>query len=386
MFKEPFNSLLEENAVAVLEDFKGDWPIQSLRLKILSQTSQLEKETVKVKYGTPYIGGTIPKEKDCEYRETNLRDFCKIVSEETSPKHQFHYLAYQHMIHTTVLKDYLPNFSWDWAGLPGRSLDATTLWIGTAGSFTPVHKDTYGCNLHHQVEGRKEWLLWPPEYNLSPTRFPYEESSVFSSVDVRGDSNIMGDALRVVLEPGQTIFIPKHWWHLVTALDGSVSVNTWVELPCDRWDQVSEAITRMIVCGVMEGRDGWLNPGEEVGSQDENRELLRRAVGQINNGVFNNGVDRVKANTDHWCVINRGRGTISHPLKYTESDSESSDRAPLEDSFINSLVDSFETEGNSMLDIVCRLQGQNTAIETTVDKIVCDKQIMQRLINAAINK
>eukprot|EP00116_Pleurobrachia_bachei_P005425 sb/3465687/ len=379
MYKQPFNSLLEENAVTVLKDVEGDWPIQSLRLNKLSQASQLENETVKVKSGIPYTGGTVPRETDCEYRVTNLRDFCKIVLEETTPKQQFHYLAYQHMIHTTFLKEYLPNFSWAWAGLPARSLDATTLWIGTAGSFTPVHKDTYGCNLHYQVEGRKEWLLWPPEYNLSPTRFPYEESSVFSSTDIRGDPKIMGDALKIILEPGQAIFIPKHWWHLVTSLEGSVSVNTWVELPCDQWDQVSEAVVRFIVCGVMEGRDGWLNPGEEVGSQDENRELLRRAVGQVEVGVR-----RVKANTDHWSVIKRGGEVASHPLNYKESDSDRVN--PLENSFIESLVKSFESGDSSMVDVVSSLQDQDTAIETTVDKIVCDKQTMERLINAVINK
>ena len=34
----------------------------------------------------------------------------------------------------------------------------------------------------------------------------------------------------VVLEPGETLLVPRHWWHLVENLETSISVNTWIEL------------------------------------------------------------------------------------------------------------------------------------------------------------
>ena len=65
--------------------------------------------------------------------------------------------------------------------------------MGSRGAHTPCHQvrsslsptslqDTYGTNLVAQVEGSKTWLLFPPSQGnlLSPTRIPYEESSVYS--------------------------------------------------------------------------------------------------------------------------------------------------------------------------------------------------------------
>ncbi|XP_048455218.1 HSPB1-associated protein 1 homolog [Rhincodon typus] len=75
---------------------------------------------------------------------------------------------------------------WSDFGYPGRDARDSTLWIGTEAANTPCHLDSYGCNLVLQVQGRKRWHLFPPEdtASLYPTRIPYEESSVFSSVNV----------------------------------------------------------------------------------------------------------------------------------------------------------------------------------------------------------
>ena len=68
----------------------------------------------------------------------------------------------------------------------GMETQDSTLWVGSDGAYTPCHYDTYGCNLVAQLSGRKQWLLFPPTNtdNLYPTRIPYEESSVFSCVNI----------------------------------------------------------------------------------------------------------------------------------------------------------------------------------------------------------
>jgi Cupin-like domain len=108
-----------------------------------------------------------------------------------------------------------------------------TLWLSTHGAHTPLHYDSYGCNVVTQVKGSKRWQLWspnslrhsihsqqtPPSSSSSssfsprlqksssspissthPTssqtnqklpclRIPYEESSVYSTYDPRQYNN-----------------------------------------------------------------------------------------------------------------------------------------------------------------------------------------------------
>lgn len=52
-------------------------------------------------------------------------------------------------------------------------------WLGTRGANTPCHYDTYGFNIVVQIFGSKSWLLFPPGSPLTPTRVPFEESSVY---------------------------------------------------------------------------------------------------------------------------------------------------------------------------------------------------------------
>ena len=32
------------------------------------------------------------------------------------------------------------------------------------------------------------------------------------------------------MDPGDLLYVPKHWWHFVMCVDTAVSVNTWIEL------------------------------------------------------------------------------------------------------------------------------------------------------------
>lgn len=83
-------------------------------------------------------------------------------------------------------EELLSAIDWGVFGFKGRGGKESTLWVGSEGAYTPCHYDTYGCNLIAQLWGRKRWVLFPPEDSerLYPTRVPYEESSVFSSVNV----------------------------------------------------------------------------------------------------------------------------------------------------------------------------------------------------------
>lgn len=97
-------------------------------------------------------------------------------------------------------------------------------------------------NKHTKSTTRKSWLLFPPDNqsSLTPTRIPYEESSVyceenwFSPHDPKGllqkTTNNGSLPFRIVLEPGDILIVPPRWWHYVENLDISLSINTWIPL------------------------------------------------------------------------------------------------------------------------------------------------------------
>lgn len=67
-------------------------------------------------------------------------------------------------------------------------------------------------------------------------RIPFEESSVYSTYDPRtftvNDVGHIPPSHSIVLEEGDVLFIPKHYWHFVeTVSDLSFSVNLWLPFP-----------------------------------------------------------------------------------------------------------------------------------------------------------
>jgi hypothetical protein len=102
----------------------------------------------------------------------------------------------------------------------------SSFWFGPAGTVTPLHHDTLML-FHTQVVGRKRWRFISP---LEWARL-YNHNNVFSPIDIdRPDLHrypMFRDVtvLEVVVEPGDTVFLPLGWWHQVTALDVSLSFS-----------------------------------------------------------------------------------------------------------------------------------------------------------------
>lgn len=120
-------------------------------------------------------------------------------------------------------------------GFPATILDTGAphpkgmLWVGPAGTFTPLHHDLTN-NLLAQVVGRKKIVLVPP----SETPRLYNSRHVFSDIpDLldpaldKGRFPLAGEArrLELILQPGDMLFIPIGWWHQVASLEFSVSLT-----------------------------------------------------------------------------------------------------------------------------------------------------------------
>ncbi|XP_065575885.1 HSPB1-associated protein 1 homolog isoform X2 [Artemia franciscana] len=179
-----------------------------------------------------------------ELSNQNLEETCSAIYGDV--KHRFR----------TGAKPYNSKYlSWDFVGLHGRGANESTLWLGTKGAHTPLHSDSYGYNVVHQIHGRKKWVLipWESYKYLKPTRIPYEESSIYSEInffmkDISKEEGYCHMAAReVVLTAGDTLLVPPKWWHYVECLDNSLSVNTWVPIVNDSEERVKESIVRTLI-------------------------------------------------------------------------------------------------------------------------------------------
>lgn len=199
------------------------------------------------------------------------------------------YSSYNYMANTFQnIPSILQDVDWSSFGFPGRSGQQSTWWIGSEGAHTPCHQDTYGCNLVAQLSGRKLWILFPPDdiEFLYPTRIPYEESSIFSSVNMKKINRKKHSKFQfshphpVILEAGQVLCVPPLWWHYVECLEPSISINTWIELETDDEKRLEEAITRMLMTGLIPiyepENEEWVNPSENLVPTEE-------TIGYINN-------------------------------------------------------------------------------------------------------
>lgn len=93
------------------------------------------------------------------------------------------------------------------------------LWLGPRDTVSPLHHDTthvYFC----QLEGRKRYDLIAP-WEIEATGAPLFGTDNAYDPDGGGGARVH----RVILEPGESLFIPIGWWHRVTALDPSISVS-----------------------------------------------------------------------------------------------------------------------------------------------------------------
>ncbi|XP_053519114.1 HSPB1-associated protein 1 isoform X2 [Artibeus jamaicensis] len=249
-----------------------DWPARHWTAKHLSEV--LRGKQIRFRMGMKSTD-TVQFETGCSYVEATLEEFLTWNCSHSGTPGPFRdydysrfwaYADYKYVASLFEDKtDIFQDVMWSDFGFPGRNGRESTLWIGSLGAHTPCHLDSYGCNLVFQVQGRKRWHLFPPEDTpfLYPTRIPYEESSVFSKI------NVVNPDLKRFPQ------FQKARRHVVTLSPGQEE---------DHQARVEEAITRTLVCALKtaeepHGTRAWLNPTEvEDTSHEVNCLYLNRAV------------------------------------------------------------------------------------------------------------
>jgi hypothetical protein len=111
---------------------------------------------------------------------------------------------------------------------------APLLWLGGR-VRTQIHHDR-DHNLACVLAGRRRFVLFPPEQVANLYIGPIDNPPPLSLVDLDAPDfqrfPRFADALQAAqvaeLEPGDALFMPKHWWHHVTSRDAyNAMVNYW---------------------------------------------------------------------------------------------------------------------------------------------------------------
>lgn len=127
---------------------------------------------------------------------------------------------------------------------------AIELFIGGKGSAFPVlHYDGGGAHAFlMQVYGRKEFTVYAPEQE--PFLYPNPEQSNLSLIrDInRADLSQYPLFSRAVpttfiLEPGELLFVPSHWWHTTRMLTPSITLAVNV-LNQSNWHELMKFVAR----------------------------------------------------------------------------------------------------------------------------------------------
>jgi len=226
---EFFELYYAANRPVILTDVASDWPARSLWSK---------PEYFAEKFGDTQLAVCMGREPD-PYCDRHFEKYVKAMT-------MREYAAWVHQAGETndgylisnnrlledpafhrLLEDIVPPEKYvD----PSRFYTYMSFWFGPAGTRTPLHHD--GNNiLFCQVVGRKEFYLVNPfEADLLPKAEGfYAHTRVPAGFDSEGlrppDDAFPWPARRVVLAPGEALFLPVGWWHQVRALDLSVSIS-----------------------------------------------------------------------------------------------------------------------------------------------------------------
>lgn len=140
-------------------------------------------------------------------------------------------------VQSLILAESLPGFSAEnGIDLVDRSV-APRIWIGNR-IRVATHYDLME-NLGIVIAGRRRFTLFPPEQIANLYAGPLEFTPAGTPVSLVDPLNpdldrfprfteAMAHAQSAVLEPGDAIYIPFHWWHAVDSLDGiNAFVNYW---------------------------------------------------------------------------------------------------------------------------------------------------------------
>ncbi|KAI5968275.1 hypothetical protein CANMA_002491 [Candida margitis] len=147
-------------------------------------------------------------------------------------------LKKEYMPPSIFQQDYFTVFDDDKLGFNCRP-DHAWLIMGSARSGSTFHKDPNSTSAWNvAIQGRKLWVMLPPNIQPPGVSTDDEESEVTSPVGIAEwvISGFYNDVFRVnngdaaaaqvgITFPGECMYVPAGWWHLVINIDDSIAIT-----------------------------------------------------------------------------------------------------------------------------------------------------------------
>lgn len=205
------------NRPCVLPSFTEGWPARGWTPEGLAE--RLGDAEIEVVRGRDAYPADYDRRSRQLAARMPFRDYVALVRA-TSPTNDHYSVAHNRTMDRPAFAALLEDVVIDDAWFDrGRLAGGTAFWFGPAGTVTPLHHDTTNI-LFCQLYGRKELTLVSPlEASL------LGEARGFYSTLRASSEPFPGRRHRVVLEPGDALFLPVGWWHEVRALDVSLSFS-----------------------------------------------------------------------------------------------------------------------------------------------------------------
>lgn len=220
-------------------EYSGLWPHPVSLVDTLSATyGHLEFARLQGSYGW------VIRNDQAKNREalgiSTLRDYLRLFRQQNPPKlpYLMHLSVNRHLSRLRSRFVLPPEFTPNWADLPGLDrISGPELFIGQRGTgFGPVHVDHVAVHVGFiQLEGEKEFLLFPPEdgpylYRYAGAQYPWQlrNSRVYNLELASRDRFPLlrrTHPVSLVLKAGQALFMPANWWHTTMNHSNTVSYS-----------------------------------------------------------------------------------------------------------------------------------------------------------------
>lgn len=210
----------------VLTDLTADWPAREKWTieHFKNQHGHLQVPVVSNNYSKPGKGYMAPD------RVISFREFLEII--ESGPTDLRIFLWNIFRVAPELRHDFrIPTI------MDGFVDELPFMFFGGEGSKVALH---YDIDMSHvflnQIHGRKRVLLFAPDQSRNLYRHPF---TVASYVDLNHPDYSKYPALNnargyeVILQPGETLFMPSGYWHYIEYTDGgySISLRSFGSLP-----------------------------------------------------------------------------------------------------------------------------------------------------------